>query len=88
MAARAVAEGDLVDTVDPPTFARFVIGAFTGVQTVSRILTYRVDLEQWVDEMWGFLLPGIMPPNRHPDMMRIRAARTDVPVTGSPDRAD
>ncbi|GCE38443.1 transcriptional regulator, TetR family [Rhodococcus wratislaviensis] len=27
-------------------FARFVIGAFTGVQTVSRVLTHRVDLEQ------------------------------------------
>ncbi|MFC9764237.1 ScbR family autoregulator-binding transcription factor [Rhodococcus jostii] len=88
LAARAVAEGDLVDTIDPPTFARFVIGAFTGVQTVSQVLAHRVDLEQRVDEMWGFLLPGIMPTARHPGMMRIRAARTDVPVTGSPDRQD
>ncbi|WP_373418879.1 ScbR family autoregulator-binding transcription factor [Rhodococcus opacus] len=83
LAARAVDEGDLVDTIDPPTFARFVIGAFTGVQTVSQVLTHRVDLEQRVDEMWGFLLPGIIPTNRHSAMMRIRAARTDVPVTGS-----
>ncbi len=83
LAARAVDEGDLVDTIDPPTFARFVIGAFTGVQTVSQVLTHRVDLEQRVDEMWGFLLPGFIPTTRHSAMMRIRAARTDVPVTGS-----
>jgi hypothetical protein len=71
------------DTIDPPMFARFVIGAFTGVQTVSQVLTHRTDLEQRVDEMWGFLLPGIMPIARHPGLMRIRAARTDFP---SPDR--
>ena len=52
--------------------ARFVIGAFTGVQTVSQVLTQRTDLEQRVDEMWGFLLPGIMPATRHQDIARIR----------------
>ncbi len=31
-AAQAVAEADLPDTVDPPTFTRFDIGMFTGVQ--------------------------------------------------------
>nr|WP_271209855.1 ScbR family autoregulator-binding transcription factor [Rhodococcus wratislaviensis] len=83
LATRAIAEGDLLDTIDPPTFARFVIGAFTGVQTVSQVLTHRTDLEQRVDQMWMFLLPGIMPTARHPCMMRIRAARTNVHVTGS-----
>ncbi|MDF3313353.1 ScbR family autoregulator-binding transcription factor [Rhodococcus sp. T2V] len=88
LTTHAIAEGDLLDTIDPSTFARFVIGAFTGIQTVSQVLTHRTDLEQRVDEMWMFLLPGIMPTTRHHGMERIRAARTDVPVTGSSDAQD
>lgn len=55
---------------------------------MSQVLAHRTDLEQRVDEMWMFLLPGIMPAARQPAMARIRAARTDVPVTGSPDDQD
>lgn len=84
LATRAIAEGDLVATLEPGAFARFVIGAFTGVQTVSQVLTHRTDLEQRVDDMWTFLLPGIMPAARHHDMARIRAARTSVPVDAEP----
>ena len=80
LAARAVAEGDLLADIDPPTLARFVIGAFTGVQTVSQILAHRTDLEQRVDDMWMFLLPWIMPTDRHQDMARIRTARSSHAV--------
>ncbi|MDT2006790.1 TetR/AcrR family transcriptional regulator [Rhodococcus opacus] len=80
LATRAVAEGDLRGTIDPPTFARFVIGAFTGVQTVSQVLAHRTDLEQRVDDMWMFLLPGLMPTDRHQFMARIRAARSSHAV--------
>jgi AcrR family transcriptional regulator len=88
LATRAIAEGDLHASIDPPVFARFVIGAFTGVQTVSQVLAHRTDLEQRVDEMWMLLLPGIMPAARHPTMARIRAARTSVLATGSSDDQD
>ncbi|RZK95020.1 MAG: TetR/AcrR family transcriptional regulator [Rhodococcus sp. (in: high G+C Gram-positive bacteria)] len=77
LARRAVEEGDLEPDIDPPRFARFVIGAFTGVQTVSQVLTLRTDLEHRVDDMWMFLLPGIMPAHRHPDIGRIRKARSE-----------
>ncbi|AHK35358.1 ScbR family autoregulator-binding transcription factor [Rhodococcus opacus] len=73
---RAIEEGDLRADLDPPSLARFVIGAFTGVQTVSQVLAHRTDLEQRVDEMWTFLLPGIMPAHRHRDIERIRTARS------------
>ncbi|MGV9871033.1 ScbR family autoregulator-binding transcription factor, partial [Rhodococcus koreensis] len=76
LARRAIVQGDLMPDIDPPRFARFVIGAFTGVQTVSQVLAQRTDLEQRVDDMWTFLLPGIMPTGRRPDIDRIRKARS------------
>ncbi|SEE79978.1 DNA-binding transcriptional regulator, AcrR family [Rhodococcus jostii] len=76
LARRAVDQGDLAPDIDPPRFARFVIGAFTGVQTVSQVLAQRTDLEQRVDDMWGYLLPGVMPPARHSEIGRIRKARS------------
>ena len=76
LARRAIEQGDLKSDIDPPRLARFVIGAFTGVQTVSQVLAHRTDLEQRVDDMWMFLLPGIMPTGRHPDIERIRQARS------------
>lgn len=84
LARRAIEQGDLRSDIDPPRFARFVIGAFTGVHTVSQVLAHRTDLEQRVDDMWMFLLPGIMPEDRHPDIERIRKARSvGVPVVGA-----
>ncbi|MEE2057364.1 ScbR family autoregulator-binding transcription factor [Rhodococcus artemisiae] len=71
----AIAEGDLLPTIEPPVLARFVISAFTGVQTVSNVLDRRADLEQRIDQMWQFLLPGIVTPDRRPDSDRIRLAR-------------
>ena len=83
LARRAIVEGDLTPDTDPPRFARFVIGAFTGVQTVSQVLAQRTDLEERVDDMWMFLLPGIIPAGRHPDIERIRKARSvGAPLAG------
>ncbi|MGW5151837.1 ScbR family autoregulator-binding transcription factor [Rhodococcus koreensis] len=84
LARRAIVQGDLKSDIDPPRFARFVIGAFTGVQTVSQVLAQRTDLEQRIDDMWMFLLPGIVPTDRHPDIGRIRKARSvGAPVLGA-----
>ncbi|OAK51125.1 ScbR family autoregulator-binding transcription factor [Rhodococcoides kyotonense] len=59
LAARAAAEGDLVDGVDPEMLAKFVVGAFTGVQTLSEVLHGRSDLYQRLSEMWQILLPAV-----------------------------
>lgn len=83
LAVRAVAEGDLRPDLDPAVFARFVIGAFTGVQTVSQVLAHRVDLEQRVDEMWMVVLPGVMPADRHHRIGVVRAARSSAAVSGA-----
>lgn len=50
------------------------------MQTVSQVLAHRTDLEERVDDMWMFLLPGIMPPDRHQGMARIRATRSSHAV--------
>ncbi|MGB3371373.1 MAG: ScbR family autoregulator-binding transcription factor, partial [Rhodococcus sp. (in: high G+C Gram-positive bacteria)] len=44
LAARAAEEGDLADGIDVEALARFVVGAFTGVQMLSEVLYGRVDL--------------------------------------------
>ncbi|SNT42196.1 ScbR family autoregulator-binding transcription factor [Rhodococcoides kyotonense] len=59
LAARAAAEGDLADGVDPKVLATFVVGAFTGVQTLSEVLHGRTDLYARLTEMWQLLLPAV-----------------------------
>ena len=68
LAVRAIAEGDMADTVDPVMFAHFLIPTFTGVQLVSETLTDRADLLQRVTEMWTVILPGIVPPERYAEL--------------------
>lgn len=75
LAEKAIDEGDLLDTVDAPELARFVISAFTGVQMLSNVFDQRVDLEQRIDQMWRFLLPGILVPARRRKSEKIRQAR-------------
>lgn len=76
---QAIAQGDILDTIDAAMLARFVISAYNGVQLVSNVLTHRQDLEQRLDEMWILLLPAVMPADRHGEMPRIRAARWTPP---------
>ncbi|NKT45845.1 TetR family transcriptional regulator [Rhodococcus hoagii] len=76
LVARAgIEEGDIVDTVVPEELGRFIVGAFTGVQMVSNVLTGREDLYERIDQMLSFLLPGIMAPRRRHKAARIREAR-------------
>ncbi|RVW08020.1 TetR/AcrR family transcriptional regulator [Prescottella agglutinans] len=82
VAAAAVAEGDVVDTVVPAELGRFIVGAFTGVQMVSNVLTGREDLYERIDQMLTLVLPGIMPPRRRHKIDRIRAARWTPPAEG------
>jgi len=59
---------ELLDSADPPTIARLLVGAFTGVQLVSDAMTRRRDLTQRVSHLWRFLLPGIARPSLLPHL--------------------
>lgn len=62
LADRAAEEGDLADGVDTEALAKFVVGAFTGVQTLSEVLSGRADLYARLSDMWQLLLPSITDP--------------------------
>ncbi|GAA4266265.1 ScbR family autoregulator-binding transcription factor [Frondihabitans peucedani] len=61
---RGVDEGQLRSDLDPEKVARFLVAAFTGVQSVSNVLTGRADLVPRVREMWETLLPAICAPEQ------------------------
>lgn len=63
LAARAVDEGDIAADVDVTALARFIVGAFTGVQTLSDVLSGRTDLYTRLSEMWALLLPSVASPH-------------------------
>ncbi|MCU1445505.1 ScbR family autoregulator-binding transcription factor [Cryobacterium sp.] len=61
---RAILDGDVRADVDVAAAARFISPAFTGVQVVSDVLTGRDDLMQRIVEMWSFVLPSLVVPER------------------------
>ncbi len=76
LCARAAREGDIVDGVDVEALAKFVVGAFTGVQTLSEVLNGRADLYARLSEMWFLLLPSIAAPHA---LDRVRALAAGEP---------
>lgn len=62
--SRAVRDGDVRPDVDIAAAAHFISPAFTGVQVVSGVLTGRADLMKRLVEMWSFVLPGLVVPER------------------------
>lgn len=61
--------------------ARFVIGAFTGLQQLSGLLPDRSDLSRRIDELWGLLLPTLVAdPDRREAVRRARWA-PPLPIT-------
>lgn len=65
---RGIADGDVTPTLDVCAAAHFFTAAFTGVQVVSDVLTGRGDIDQRLTEMWAMLLPGLVAPERWPDL--------------------
>ena len=61
---QAIAEGDLRADIDAAALARFLVAAFTGLQTVSVAASQLDDLMPRLREMWAILLPGIVAPGR------------------------
>jgi AcrR family transcriptional regulator len=64
MAALAVTEGDFRDDVDPEVFARFLIPSYTGIQLVSDLFTAREDLLPRIRDLWTFVMPAVIAPDR------------------------
>ena len=51
--------GELADRIEPARLARFLVGAFTGLQTVSLVSSGLDDLEERVEDMWHLLRPAL-----------------------------
>lgn len=75
---RSARSGELRPTVRPEVLARFVVGAFTGVQVLSHVLTGRTDLCERVREMWELLLPSFVSDRRLAHFRRIATTPPDA----------
>ena len=64
--AEARAAGELLAGVRVERATRLIVGAYTGIQLVSQILTLRADLPEQVTVMWQYLLPGLAVPELLP----------------------
>lgn len=74
-------QGELLPTVVPRQTVEMLVGAFAGIQLMSRALTDREDLAERVSVLWGHVLPSIAVPgllpciDREPDRgVRVLAA--------------
>ena len=61
VARTAKERGELAERVEPAELARFLVAAFTGLQTVSLVASGLTDLDRRVVEMWRLLRPGLAP---------------------------
>ncbi|MGW1951261.1 ScbR family autoregulator-binding transcription factor [Streptomyces sp. NPDC001920] len=78
---QAAAQGELLPSVNARQTVELLVGAFAGVQLMSRALTDRSDLAQRISVLWGHFLPSIAVPgmltaiDRDPDRgVRVLAA--------------
>ena len=55
-------EGELLPDARAEDIAEFLVGACTGVQLYSQLVSARGDLPERTVRMWRMLLPGIAPP--------------------------
>ncbi|MDF3298499.1 ScbR family autoregulator-binding transcription factor [Streptomyces tropicalis] len=59
---KAREQGELLPTVEPRDTVELLVGAFAGIQLMSRALTGRDDLGHRVSVLWGHILPGVAVP--------------------------
>ncbi|MFG2129927.1 ScbR family autoregulator-binding transcription factor [Streptomyces sp. NPDC048751] len=69
--------GELLPTVRPRETVEMIVGAFTGIQLMSRALTGRADLGGRLSVLWSHILPSIAVPGllQHLDSAADRGAR-------------
>ncbi|MGY0020170.1 ScbR family autoregulator-binding transcription factor [Streptomyces sp. cg35] len=58
----AQALGELREGVDPSSFARVLVGAYSGTQLLSQISEGRKDLPERIAELWSYFLPAVAAP--------------------------
>ncbi|KIF66953.1 branched-chain amino acid aminotransferase [Streptomyces sp. AcH 505] len=58
----AQALGQLREGVVPAQFARILVGAYSGVQLLSRISARHQDLVERITDLWTYLLPAVAEP--------------------------
>lgn len=63
---QACKQGELLPSVQPRDTVELVVGAFAGVQLMSRALTNRADLGHRISVLWGHILPSIAVPGLLP----------------------
>ncbi|WP_159615495.1 ScbR family autoregulator-binding transcription factor [Arthrobacter zhaoguopingii] len=71
MTRAAQDEGWLHAGVDPGSFARLLVASVAGIQMVSDILAGRRDLLERIEDMWAFLLPGILTEEHQQEARRL-----------------
>ncbi len=64
--ALAQEQGDIHPALDVHALSTLLVGSFTGIQVTSHVRTRRDDLHTRVTDLWNFLLPTIVPPDRIP----------------------
>ncbi|HVW44624.1 MAG TPA: ScbR family autoregulator-binding transcription factor [Amycolatopsis sp.] len=75
---RASDAGELRAPIDPEPAARYFVGAFTGVQVLSEVLTGRVDVHERVREMWELQLPALVSAERLAHYLTIARAPVEM----------
>jgi hypothetical protein len=78
----ARAQGELLPSVRPQETVELVVGAFAGLQLMSRALTEREDLGRRVSILWDHILPSIAVPGLMPgiDTAPDRGARVTAAI--------
>ena len=74
-------DGVIGADVDTAAFARLMVGAYTGVQMVSGILTGRADVLERLADLWRTVLPGILAADQRKDAGRLVELFLDGPAT-------
>lgn len=88
----AKAKGEVLPHADVDALAKLFVGAFTGVQVLSRIMTGRADLAERVADLYRHLMPSIAVPGIlvrldfsperaarvHADAMRLHEAEAEA----------
>ncbi|WP_431032196.1 ScbR family autoregulator-binding transcription factor [Streptomyces sp. P6-2-1] len=84
--AHAQGHGDLRAEVHIGDLATYIVGAFTGVQITSQVRTSRTDLHERVADLWGWLLPGVVPPRRQSRFTPAGSEDVWATIKGAPGR--
>ncbi|MFF3676226.1 ScbR family autoregulator-binding transcription factor [Streptomyces sp. NPDC002120] len=74
-------QGDIHPMLDVRALSTLLVGAFTGIQVTSHVRTRREDLHTRVTDLWSFLLPTIVPPQR---ITRFHPTGTPRPASPPP----